>query len=389
MLRPKYPLPSCASASAGSVNAAAAITATNTCFSLLIERLLSSFFDRYGTSLRTSSRLRQSFERGTDAVGHRDACRQPLDRGERFLLAVAEPDQRMDHVGGGFARRRGARLDELALAHAKALSRERAELAAMGMADRASERIGGVGRRVAGQGEQAPHHVLHLPLSGVAVADHRLLDLERGVLRDRQAGEHRCADRRAARLPERERRLRIGVDEHYLDRDLARGVRRDDAVQPLEDRFQPGRQVAGAGFDAAARHVAQPRAARLDHSEAGDPQPGIDAEDSQSITAVVYTSCTSSRLSSASSSRRRLAASPPASELSAFGCIVISASSGLRPAFCSAAFPVATSAGAQISSTEPSSFLSTSSAPASSAASMTRSSLVPGANTNWPTWRNR
>src|SRR5439155_23561705 len=96
MLRPKYPLPSCASASAGSVNAAAAITATNTCFSLLIERLLSSFFDRYGTSLRTSSRLRQSFERGTDAVGHRDACRQPLDGGERFLLAVAEPDQRMD-----------------------------------------------------------------------------------------------------------------------------------------------------------------------------------------------------------------------------------------------------------------------------------------------------
>src|SRR5439155_1637942 len=125
------------------------------------------------------------------------------------------------------------------------------------------------------------------------------------------------------------------------------------------------------------------------YSEAGDPQPGIDAEDSQSITAVVYTSCTSSRLSSASSSRRRLAASPPASELSAFGLIVISASSGLRPAFCIAAFTVAKSAGAQITSTEPSSFLSTSSAPASSAASMTRSSLVPGANTNWPTWRNR
>src|SRR5439155_511954 len=141
-----------------------------------------------------------------------------------------------------------------------------------------------VGRRVARQGEQAPHHVLHLLFSGVAVADHRLLDLERGVLRDREAGEHRGADGRAARLPERERRLRIGVDEHYLDRYLAGGV---------------------------------------------------------------------------------------------------------RPAVCIAAFPVARSAGAQISSTEPSSFLSTSSAPASSAASMTRSSLVPGANTNWPTWRNR
>src|SRR5881628_2127014 len=81
----------------------------------------------------------------------------------------------------------------------------------MGMADRASERIGSVGRRVARQGEQAAHHVLHLLFSGVAVADHRLLDLERGVLRDREAGEHRCADGRAARLPERERRLRIAL----------------------------------------------------------------------------------------------------------------------------------------------------------------------------------
>src|SRR5207302_5008337 len=113
--------------------------------------------------------------------------------------------------------------------------------------------------------------------------------------------------------------------------------------------FQPGRQVAGAGFDAAACHVTQLPAARLDHSEAGDLQPGIDAEDSQSITAVVYTSCTSSRFSSASSSRRRLAAASPASELSACGFIVISASSGLRPAFCSAAFSVAKSAGEQIS----------------------------------------
>src|SRR5467141_4253347 len=153
------------------------------------------------------------------------------------------------------------------------------------MADRAGERIGGVGRRIARKGKQAPHHVLHLLFFGVAVTDHRLLDLQRGVLRNRKPGEHRSADSGAARLPERKRRLRIGVDEHYLDRDLAGSVRRDDAVQPLEDRLQPGRQVAGSRLDASARNVAQLRAARLDHSEAGDPQPGIDAEDSQSITA--------------------------------------------------------------------------------------------------------
>src|SRR2546428_12754655 len=108
MLRPKSPLPSCASA--GSASAAAATAARISCFSLLIERLLSSFFDRYGTSLRTSSRLRQSFKRGADAVGHGDARGQPLDGRERFLLAVSEPDQRVDHVGGGFARRGGGHL---------------------------------------------------------------------------------------------------------------------------------------------------------------------------------------------------------------------------------------------------------------------------------------
>jgi hypothetical protein len=63
-------------------------------------------------------------------------------------------------------------------------------------------------------------HVLHLLLAGVAVAHDRLLHLQRGVLGDREAGQHRRADRRAARLAERERRLGIDVDEHLLDRDL-------------------------------------------------------------------------------------------------------------------------------------------------------------------------
>ena len=37
------------------------------------------------------------------------------------------------------------------------------------------------------------HHLLHLLLRGLALADHRLLHLQRGVLGDRQAGEHRGA----------------------------------------------------------------------------------------------------------------------------------------------------------------------------------------------------
>jgi hypothetical protein len=56
----------------------------------------------------------------------------------------------------------------------------------------------------------------------------------------------------------------------------------------------------------------------------------------------------------------------------------------LNPAFSSAALTASKSPGAQTTSTDPSSFVSTSSAPASTAASITFSSLVPGASTNWP-----
>jgi hypothetical protein len=153
--------------------------------------------------------------------------------------------------------------------------------------DRASERIGGVGGWIARQREQALHHVLDLLFLGVAVADHRLLHLERSVLGDRQAGENRGADRGAARLPEGERRLRVDVDEHLLHRHLDRPVLRDDLAQPIEDRFQPRGRFTGARFDAAARDVEELGTVFLDDAEAGDAQPGIDAENSQSSTAVV------------------------------------------------------------------------------------------------------
>jgi hypothetical protein len=69
--------------------------------------------------------------------------------------------------------------------------------------------------------------------------------------------------------------------------------------------------------------------------------------------------------------------------------IVISASSGLSPAFSSASRTAAKSGGAHSTSTEPSSLRTTSSAPASIAASITLSSLVPGANSSCPQCLNR
>ena len=90
----------------------------------------------------------------------------------------------------------------------------------MRVADGAGERIRGIGRGLARQIQEAAHHVLHLLLRRVAVTHDRLLHLERGVLRDRQAGDHRRADRGAARLAERERRCGVDVDEDFFQRDL-------------------------------------------------------------------------------------------------------------------------------------------------------------------------
>jgi hypothetical protein len=58
-------------------------------------------------------------------------------------------------------------------------------------------------------------------------------------------------------------------------------------LQAFQDRLQPRGEIALAGADAAARQVPQPPAILLDHPESRDAQSGIDAEDLQSITAVV------------------------------------------------------------------------------------------------------
>ena len=86
------------------------------------------------------------------------------------------------------------------------------------MADGAGERIRGIRSGRSRQLEQALDHLLDLSLVGLAVADHRLLDLQRRVFGHRQVPRHRTADHRAAGLAEQQRRFRIDVHEDDLDR---------------------------------------------------------------------------------------------------------------------------------------------------------------------------
>ena len=126
--------------------------------------------------------------------------------------------------------------------------------------------------------------MLHLLFLCVTVADHGLLDLERGVLGDGQPRVHGGADRRAARLAERERRCGIDVDEDFLQRDLMRLMLRDDFAQILQDDFQAVRQPGVTGFDATAHDVGELAAVFLDDPEPGDAQTRVDAKNPQGWT---------------------------------------------------------------------------------------------------------
>ncbi len=84
----------------------------------------------------------------------------------------------------------------------------------------------------------------------------------------------------ATRLPELERRARIGVDESVLDRGLLRRKLLDHFSQPGMNGDEPLAEFrAFVGLDRAAGDVDQPVAIGLDEAPAGAAKPGIDAED--------------------------------------------------------------------------------------------------------------
>lgn len=104
----------------------------------------------------------------------------------------------------------------------------------MSMTYRASERISGIGLRHAFQFKQAHDHVLHLFFFGVTVANDRLFDLQRSIFVELEIAQHDRANRRTTRLPKHERRLRIDIDEDFLQCDLLRLIARNNFSQSIE-----------------------------------------------------------------------------------------------------------------------------------------------------------
>jgi hypothetical protein len=93
----------------------------------------------------------------------------------------------------------------------------------MGVSDRDREGISGIGTGDCRAREQALNHGTDLDLLGRTGSDHGLLDQGGRIFADLDSCARRYHQGNASGLAELERRLRVLVDEHFLDR---RRVRR-------------------------------------------------------------------------------------------------------------------------------------------------------------------
>src|SRR5574340_407637 len=263
--------------------------------------------------------------------------------------------------------------------------------AAVGVTDGDRKCIGAVGLHAALQPEQDLHHVLHLQLVGAALAGEREFHFAGRVFVKRQVRRQRGADGSRARLTQFQRAVGILVHKGLFHRQFPGCELRQHRTYPLENPAQTGAKIAAGDADAAAGHVPEPLTVVIHHAITGKQRAGIDAEDAHSLahealsrasgnSALEYTACTSSRSSSASSNSSTAGACSVESVTAVEARSVTSADSGLSPARSRSVFTLWNAAGSVSTSKLPSSPLTMSSAPASSAAVISLSSLVPAGN---------
>ena len=180
------------------------------------------------------------------------------------------------------AQRDAARAsDEPAAAHAITRRAQAAQsLRGMRVRDRAGERVGGVRRRRAGKVEQPANHFLHLLLRGLAVADDRLLHLQRRVFGDRAGRASTAAEIAAPRAcPSSSVDCGLTLTKTFstatsVGRCCAITVARSRRITPRRSGSSPSPVRMQPHVDA---H--EPAADELDDAEPGHAQAGIDAED--------------------------------------------------------------------------------------------------------------
>ena len=157
------------------------------------------------------------------------------------------------------------------------------------MADRNRQRIGRIGARDLRAWEQHAQHRLHLFLRRAAGADDGLLDEARCIFADRQPGACAGEQRDAAGVRQLQRRLRIVVDEHFLDRRARRCMIGDHGGEHGVEMSEPvGQGRFRVGLYLPVGDMTDPAALDADDAPAGTTERGVETEDDQpsfSITA--------------------------------------------------------------------------------------------------------
>src|SRR5262245_12082864 len=249
--------------------------------------------------------------------------------------------------------------------------------------ERRRHAVRGVARLGSSLETQEPReHELHLLLARSARSDHGLLDLGWRKLVNGEPGLLGGKEYDAARVPEYHGGPDILRVEHVLDRERGGPMAGNELGDAVEDLAEPSGQgiTWSRANDAAFDQRCDAAVVASDDPVARVRGAWIDAEDDQtfaisetSMSKFAQTFCTSSSSSSDSISLRSVSASLPSTFTVDFGSIAISASCAATPFFSSALFTAWKSDGVVVTM-YCSSSRRKSSAPTSSAASMSVSS---------------
>ena len=144
------------------------------------------------------------------------------------------------------------------------------------------QRVRGIGSGDLGSRQQPLDHRVDLRFLGVADAHNRLLDEAGGIFADLDACASRNHQYDPPRLPQFQGRLRVLVDENFLDSRRI-GPTIDDQRFKLRCKVgQPFRQCfSSIGLQLAIVDVGQAIAPGLDQAPTGRAEPGVETENDQ------------------------------------------------------------------------------------------------------------
>ncbi len=157
---------------------------------------------------------------------------------------------------------------------------ERSRAPVLAVADRHRQRVSGVCAFGFGLGQQDPDHHGDLLFLGMTGAYDCFLDQIGGVFGDRQSGESRHNECYSPGLAEFQGRLRIPIDEGFLDRRFDWHVFVDHRRKTIVELTQAiGKRKLGVRMHDAARDIGQAGAILLDDAPAEVSQAGVNSYD--------------------------------------------------------------------------------------------------------------